>query len=503
MTLPKRNKPWRNRGGMTDSYLSLSSESSSQHQSASRRSSDFEGKSQSDVVGGVLKKFSRRSQLGKGFDDFLESAYASGDVSAGNAVSRDEAEHRPRGAPSDEGRSSDEGSDNLSASEDDESAPQCERPNLTKNTGPSASSATGSLAHEGALATLMAMFAPPWTEERLNKVLVLNDKNLTKSVESILSHGNNPPEDLVRRLLMSKTALQGSRDSVRNFPKDLIHHPDDDVSAITMESSMDFSRKEKSPSESVRSHLPVIEDDDEYSIEGHLERRRKEVQDDLASGVHTDQPSVIKHSLSSDTKDTVSEDSVDAAGIDQAEVSLERVDSDAVDFAGKSPFSQGTLWEGSPSLADEDVGDGDNYDQEDSNTITKLEAKVMKLAGTLASGEQTASVTKSNSEDSSRSPPMQAVLLPDETMRSRDGYGTSMTIRTNQSKHSNSELDSLRRENKVLKSHVAELTEKLEYLQEAMERMLTNQESIVGSVLKQRQEMEMVLSGMSARHHEI
>lgn len=57
-----------------------------------------------------------------------------------------------------------------------------------------------SISYEEALATLQAMFAEPWTRESLDTVLRHFQGHMENTVDSILSHGDKPPQELLDRL---------------------------------------------------------------------------------------------------------------------------------------------------------------------------------------------------------------------------------------------------------------------------------------------------------------
>eukprot|EP00547_Thalassionema_nitzschioides_P010080 CAMPEP_0194227784 /NCGR_PEP_ID=MMETSP0156-20130528/43035_1 /TAXON_ID=33649 /ORGANISM="Thalassionema nitzschioides, Strain L26-B" /LENGTH=278 /DNA_ID=CAMNT_0038960277 /DNA_START=66 /DNA_END=902 /DNA_ORIENTATION=- len=57
-----------------------------------------------------------------------------------------------------------------------------------------------SITYEEALETLENMFASPWSRETLDAVLRHHKGHMENTVESILQHGNNSPEELVKQL---------------------------------------------------------------------------------------------------------------------------------------------------------------------------------------------------------------------------------------------------------------------------------------------------------------
>jgi len=57
-----------------------------------------------------------------------------------------------------------------------------------------------SITYEEALSTLNSMFGLPWTSETLDAVLRHHQGHMENTVESVLSHGDGDPRDLVRKL---------------------------------------------------------------------------------------------------------------------------------------------------------------------------------------------------------------------------------------------------------------------------------------------------------------
>ena len=56
------------------------------------------------------------------------------------------------------------------------------------------------LTYQEALGTLTSMFGEPWTEEALDAVLRHHGGHMENTVETVLSHGDGDPEELVERL---------------------------------------------------------------------------------------------------------------------------------------------------------------------------------------------------------------------------------------------------------------------------------------------------------------
>uniref|UniRef100_A0A7S4ITL6 Uncharacterized protein n=1 Tax=Odontella aurita TaxID=265563 RepID=A0A7S4ITL6_9STRA len=358
------------------------------------------------------------------------------------------------------------------------------------------------------------MFEKPWSEELLGEVLSRNGNNLTKAVDMILSHGSSPPEDLVKSLSGGEDgrSFKERGESLNTFPRELTHSLEDDISAITVESSMDFSRKERSikPGGEIVSHLPVIEDD-EYSIEGELERCREEVNGDCVSlcsrrgkentGVSAKSRTDVVPVTPSSTKVVFLEvrTDTDKIRVVQSEAH-EGADLPKIQYSGNSGASS----EEALSRVDEDVGD----DMDDLNTIGRLEVKVMRLAGNRAGTSQTKS-------DGEAFAPTKAILIPAAETEIVQKQHTRNTRRSthcaSQNQCESFELECLRieneqtrSENEDLKDRVNDLSNKLAALQEAVERMLANQEGVVESALNQRREMEALLSQASiARHCEV
>mmetsp|Transcript_7332 Transcript_7332/g.10488 ORF Transcript_7332/g.10488 Transcript_7332/m.10488 type:complete len:287 (-) Transcript_7332:340-1200(-) len=61
-----------------------------------------------------------------------------------------------------------------------------------------------SITYEEALSTLTSMFGEPWTEESLDAVLRHHEGHMENTVESVLSHGDSPPNLLVQKLQNSQ-----------------------------------------------------------------------------------------------------------------------------------------------------------------------------------------------------------------------------------------------------------------------------------------------------------
>lgn len=57
-----------------------------------------------------------------------------------------------------------------------------------------------SITYEEALSTLTSMFGDPWTKETLDAVLRHHEGHMENTVETVLSHGDSDPADLVERL---------------------------------------------------------------------------------------------------------------------------------------------------------------------------------------------------------------------------------------------------------------------------------------------------------------
>jgi hypothetical protein len=62
-----------------------------------------------------------------------------------------------------------------------------------------------SITYEEALGTLTAMFTDPWDEDSLDTVLRHFEGHMENTVDAVLSHGDAPPADLLKRLAASKT----------------------------------------------------------------------------------------------------------------------------------------------------------------------------------------------------------------------------------------------------------------------------------------------------------
>lgn len=61
------------------------------------------------------------------------------------------------------------------------------------------------ITYEEALGTLTAMFTDPWDEDSLDTVLRHFEGHMENTVDAVLSHGDAPPADLLKRLAASKT----------------------------------------------------------------------------------------------------------------------------------------------------------------------------------------------------------------------------------------------------------------------------------------------------------
>jgi hypothetical protein len=73
-----------------------------------------------------------------------------------------------------------------------------------------------SITYEEALATLESMFGEPWTRESLDLVLRHFQGHMENTVESILSHGDGAPDDLLKKLTNQTTLDSTTSEATQN-----------------------------------------------------------------------------------------------------------------------------------------------------------------------------------------------------------------------------------------------------------------------------------------------
>eukprot|EP00568_Trieres_chinensis_P008523 CAMPEP_0183295812 /NCGR_PEP_ID=MMETSP0160_2-20130417/3628_1 /TAXON_ID=2839 ORGANISM="Odontella Sinensis, Strain Grunow 1884" /NCGR_SAMPLE_ID=MMETSP0160_2 /ASSEMBLY_ACC=CAM_ASM_000250 /LENGTH=84 /DNA_ID=CAMNT_0025457345 /DNA_START=353 /DNA_END=603 /DNA_ORIENTATION=+ len=74
-----------------------------------------------------------------------------------------------------------------------------------------------SITYEEALSTLTSMFGPPWTQDALDAVLRHHEGHMENTVETVLSHGDGDPTDLVERLARPPPEVSNDEELARSL----------------------------------------------------------------------------------------------------------------------------------------------------------------------------------------------------------------------------------------------------------------------------------------------